>query len=116
MPGSLLWRYSPVPGRSVPLSCVTRYCSGVSFAMACVDLVYSPMGVSCVTRVRLCPCEVVIAQRQVPIALSRDLEHRVANGRLHRSGAVVPHAVQPMPRLEEPDIDLGRVFVDARKQ
>src|SRR5688572_345906 len=34
MPGSLLSRYSPVPGRSVPVCCVTRYCSGESFRTA----------------------------------------------------------------------------------
>src|SRR5262245_36167605 len=34
MPGSLLARYSPVPGRSVPFCCVTRYCSGESFRIA----------------------------------------------------------------------------------
>src|SRR5262249_53742106 len=34
MPGSLLSRYSPVPGASVPFCCVTRYCSGESLAMA----------------------------------------------------------------------------------
>src|SRR5262245_57738007 len=34
MPGSLLSRYSPVPGRSVPFCCVTRYCSGESFRIA----------------------------------------------------------------------------------
>src|SRR5687768_14082259 len=30
MPGSLLSRYAPVPARSVPFCCVTRYCSGES--------------------------------------------------------------------------------------
>src|SRR5215475_11264521 len=34
MPGSLLSRYSPVPGTSVPLFCVTRYCSGESLRIA----------------------------------------------------------------------------------
>src|ERR1700741_5126692 len=34
MPGSLLCRYSPVPGYSVSLCCVTRYCSADSFAIA----------------------------------------------------------------------------------
>src|SRR5262245_35937571 len=34
MPGSLLSRYSPLPGASVPFCCVTRYCSGESLEMA----------------------------------------------------------------------------------
>src|SRR5262245_18688418 len=34
MPGSLLSRYSPVPGASVPFCCVTRYCSRESFRIA----------------------------------------------------------------------------------
>src|SRR6056297_1355749 len=34
MPGSLLERYLPVPGRSVPFSCVTQNCSGSRAAMA----------------------------------------------------------------------------------
>src|SRR5690606_29460104 len=40
MPGSLLCRCSPVPGRSVAFSWVTLYCSGVSFAMASGSLRY----------------------------------------------------------------------------
>src|SRR5918999_291639 len=34
MPGSLLSRYSPVPGASVSFCCVTRYCSGESLETA----------------------------------------------------------------------------------
>src|SRR4051812_11598171 len=34
MPGSSLSRYSPVPGGSVPLCWVTRYCSGESLETA----------------------------------------------------------------------------------
>src|SRR5258706_7794931 len=41
MPGSLFSRYSPVPGRSVPLSWVTRYCSGDSREIASGVLRYS---------------------------------------------------------------------------
>src|SRR5262245_12342400 len=41
MPGSLLSRYSPVPGVSVPSCCVTRYCSGESLAMASWSLLNS---------------------------------------------------------------------------
>src|SRR3970040_648268 len=49
MPGCLLSRYSPLPGRSVPLSWVTRYCSGVSWAMAAGSLRYWFMQLSCGT-------------------------------------------------------------------
>src|SRR5262245_34412398 len=38
MPGSSLCRYSPVPGCSVPVCCVTRYCSGDSPEIASVSL------------------------------------------------------------------------------
>src|ERR671910_597534 len=41
MPGSLLSRYSPVPGRSVPLRWVTRNCSGDSPAIASSVFLYS---------------------------------------------------------------------------
>src|SRR5437867_7366212 len=34
MPGSLLYRYCPVPGNSVAACCVTRYCSRESLEMA----------------------------------------------------------------------------------
>src|SRR3954469_9566517 len=44
MPGSFLSRYSPVPGRSVAPSCVTRYCSGERFAIASASLVHLFMG------------------------------------------------------------------------
>src|SRR5690606_17491627 len=47
IPGSLLSRYSPVPGGSVPLCWVTRYCSGVSRAMASGFLLYWRMSGSC---------------------------------------------------------------------
>src|SRR5450432_1724771 len=40
MPGSLLAKCSPVPGRSVPFCCVTRYCSWDSFEMASGSLLY----------------------------------------------------------------------------
>src|SRR3954471_10008949 len=35
VPGSKLWSYSPVNGRSVPFSRKTRYCSGLSSARHC---------------------------------------------------------------------------------
>src|SRR5918999_3535781 len=38
MPGSSLCRYSPVPGASVALCCVTRYCCGDNFAIASASL------------------------------------------------------------------------------
>src|SRR4029450_7194792 len=43
MPGSLLFRYSPVPGASVAFCCVTRYCSGDSREMASGSLLNSPI-------------------------------------------------------------------------
>src|SRR5579871_73276 len=46
MPGSLLCRYSPVPGRSVAPSWVTRYCSGVRRAIAAASFLYSVIGCS----------------------------------------------------------------------
>src|SRR5436190_15309602 len=62
------------------------------------------------------PGEIVFAVRQVPEALARDLKHGVANGRLHRGGAVVPHPDQPVLRREEADVDLGRILGDARER
>src|ERR1700694_515326 len=41
MPGCLLSQYSPVNGRSVPLRCVTWYCSGDSAFTAAGFLLYS---------------------------------------------------------------------------
>src|SRR5258707_1203514 len=43
MPGSLLYRYSPVPGASVPPFWVTCRCCGESFATAAGSLVYRCM-------------------------------------------------------------------------
>jgi hypothetical protein len=59
------------------------------------------------------PGEVMIAQGQVPITLSGDLEDGIGNAGLDRGAAVVRHAIQPMPGLEEGDVDLGRVLLDA---
>jgi len=46
-----------------------------------------------------------MAEGQVPIPLAGDLENRIGNRRLDRGAAVVAHAVQPMPGLEEADVD-----------
>src|SRR6266404_3766286 len=62
------------------------------------------------------PGEVVIAQGQVPITLSGDLEDGISNAGLNRGAAVVSHAIQPMSGLEEPDVDLRRVLLDARER
>src|ERR1700731_5376099 len=62
------------------------------------------------------PGQVVVAERQVAIALPGDLEDGIGNAGLNRGAAVVTHAVQPMPGLEESDVDLRRVLVDARQQ
>src|SRR6204780_970327 len=40
MPGSLFFRYSPDPGRSVSFCCVTRYCWGESLAIASALFLY----------------------------------------------------------------------------
>src|SRR5438874_1036172 len=43
------------------------------------------------------PSEIVLAVRQIPEALPRDLVDRVTDGRLNGRGAIVAHADQPMP-------------------
>ena len=62
------------------------------------------------------PGQVVVAQGQVPITLPGDLENRIGDAGLNRRAAVVTHAVEPMPGLEEGDVDFRRVFVNARQQ
>src|SRR5215475_11742944 len=62
------------------------------------------------------PSEVVVAERQIAITLLGDLEDGVGNAGLDRGAAIVSHAVQPMPRFEEADVDLRRVLVDARQR
>src|SRR6267142_867485 len=64
----------------------------------------------------LTPGEVMVAEGQVPITFFGDLEDGIGNAGLQRGAAVVTHAVQPMPGLEEGDVDLRRVFLDARQQ
>src|SRR5947207_3720255 len=68
---------------------------------------------------RLCsslrPAQIVTAVGQIPEALTCNLEYGVADRGLDRSGAVVAHAEQPVPGLEETDVDFGRVLVDARQ-
>src|SRR5215470_8003373 len=61
------------------------------------------------------PGQVAVAEWEVPIALPGYLEDRIGNARLHRGATVVTHATQPMPRLEESDVDLRRILVDARQ-
>src|SRR5437867_2444865 len=63
----------------------------------------------------LFPAQIVTAVGQIPEALACNLEYCVADRGLDRSGAVVAHAEQPVSGLEETDVDLGRVFVDARQ-
>src|SRR5262245_50334295 len=62
------------------------------------------------------PGQVAVAEWQVPIALPGYLEDRIGNARLHLGAAVVTHATQPMPRLEESDVDLRWILVDARQR
>ena len=66
----------------------------------------SPKGVST-------PGQIVVAERQVPITLSGDLEDGIGNARLNRGAAVVTHAMEPMSGLEERNVDCRRVLVDA---
>src|SRR5712671_1762247 len=61
------------------------------------------------------PAQIAAAIGQIPEALSRNLEYCIADRGLDRSGAVVTHAEQPVPGLEETDVDLGRVLIDARQ-
>ena len=65
--------------------------------------------------IQLRPAQIVTAEGQIPEALTGDLEYGVADRRLDRSGAVMAHTEQPVPGLEETDVDLGRVLVDARQ-
>src|SRR5207249_10670125 len=62
------------------------------------------------------PSEIVLAVRQIPEALPRDLVDRVTNGRLNGRGAIVAHADQPMPGREEANVDLRRLLADARQR
>lgn len=55
----------------------------------------------------------MVAEGQVTVTPSGDLEDGVGNSRLKRDTAIMPHAVEPMFRLEEGDVDLGRLFTDA---
>src|ERR1700744_2391828 len=59
------------------------------------------------------PRQIVVAEGQIPITLPGDLENSVRNTGLNRRAAVVPHAVKPMPGLEERDVDVRRILVDA---
>ena len=43
------------------------------------------------------PSEIVLAVRQIPEALPRDLVDRVTDGRLNGRGTIMAHAHQPMP-------------------
>src|SRR3954468_24486718 len=69
----------------------------------------SPKGVST-------PGQIVVAERQVPITLSGDLEDGIGNARLNRGASVVTHAMEPMPGLEERNVDCRRVLIDAGQQ
>src|SRR5688572_16162401 len=62
------------------------------------------------------PAQVVCAVRQIAKPLAGDLKDRVADGRLHRRGAVVAHAQQPVRGRKEPDVDRWRILVDARQR
>src|SRR5437867_13427915 len=62
------------------------------------------------------PSEIVLAVRQIPEALARDLVDRVTDGRLNGRGAIMAHADQPMPGRKEPNVDLRRVLAHARQR
>src|SRR5215470_2368979 len=58
----------------------------------------------------------MVTERRFPVTLPGDLENGVGDGGLNRGAAVVPHAAQPVPGLEEGDVDLRRILVDARQR
>src|SRR5688572_1614064 len=58
MPGSLLFSSGPVPGYSVPLCCVTRYCSGVSRASASSVFAYFALPAIEPS----CPCRLMLGE------------------------------------------------------
>lgn len=51
-----------------------------------------------------------MAEGQITITPSGDLEDGIGDCGLKGQAAVVPHAVKPMFRLEEGDVDLGWLF------
>src|SRR5262245_43740863 len=59
------------------------------------------------------PAEIVTAERQIAIAFAGDLEYGITNCGLDRSGAVVAHPEQPVSGLEETNVDLRRLFINA---
>src|SRR5262245_50943603 len=61
----------------------------------------------------LTPAQIMLAEGKLPEAFSRNLEDRIPDSRLHGRGAVVAHPEQPVPCLEEADVDLRRILVDA---
>src|SRR5215470_1296810 len=61
------------------------------------------------------PGQIAVAERQVPITLPGDAEDGIRNAGLHGSAAVVTHAAQPVPSLEESDVDIRRILPDARQ-
>src|SRR5712671_941486 len=62
------------------------------------------------------PGQIVVAQGQVTITLASDLKDRIGNAGLQRGAAIMAHATQPMPGLEEGDVDVRRIFLDARQR
>ena len=59
------------------------------------------------------PTQIVMAEGQITITPSGDLEDGIGNGGLKRDTAVVSHAVEPMIGLKEADVDLGWIIADA---
>src|ERR1051326_398317 len=60
------------------------------------------------------PAQILTTVRQIPEALTGNLEYCVADRGLDRSEAVMAHAEKPVSGLEETDVDLGRRLVDVR--
>ena len=53
-----------------------------------------------------------MAEGQVAVTPSGDLKDGVSNSGLKRDAAIMPHAVEPMLRLEKGNVDLGRIVAD----
>ena len=65
---------------------------------------------------RSAPGQVAVAEGQVAIALPGDLEDGIGNTGLNRRAAVMTHAAQPMPGLEERNVDFRGILFDPRQR
>src|SRR5215471_6309370 len=65
--------------------------------------------------VRSSPPQIAAAVGKIAIAFTGNLENRIADCGLNRSGAVVAHAEEPVPGFEETNVDLRRGFIETRQ-